>query len=96
MNEMHHTHGVASPGIRGMQPPYGPPHSSSSLHQFEPLISAATAAEMLNLHPVTLLRWAREGRVPHHRLGRRVVFRLSELDKWLSSGQPTEDGRAAA
>ena len=95
MNEMQHVRSVASSGTRGLQPPYAPPQSSSIVHKFEPLISAATAAEMLNLHPVTLLRWAREGRVPHHRLGRRVVFRLSELDKWLSSGQPTEDGRAA-
>jgi excisionase family DNA binding protein len=95
MNEMQHTHSVASPGTRGMQPPSAPPHSSSNLHRFEPLISAATTAEMLNLHPVTLLRWAREGRIPHHRLGRRVVFRVSELEKWLSSGQPTEVAHAA-
>ena len=63
---------------------------------FEPLISAVDAGQLLDLHPVTLLRWAREGRIPHRRLGRRVVFRISELDKWLSSAQPTEVVHAAA
>jgi excisionase family DNA binding protein len=62
---------------------------------FEPLISAVDAGQLLDLHPVTLLRWAREGRIPHRRLGRRVVFRVSELEKWLSSGQPTEVAHAA-
>jgi excisionase family DNA binding protein len=57
--------------------------------QFEPLISAVDAGQLLDIHPVTLLRWAREGRVPHRRLGRRVVFRVSELDRWLNSPQST-------
>lgn len=52
---------------------------------FEPLIDSAQAASLLQLHPVTLLRWARSGRVPHHRLGRKVVFRASELNSWLAS-----------
>jgi excisionase family DNA binding protein len=51
---------------------------------FEPLITAAEAGRLLGKHPVTLLRWAREGRVPAHRLGRNVAFRASELDAWLS------------
>jgi excisionase family DNA binding protein len=62
--------------------------SSQKPVPFEPLISAVDAGQLLDLHPVTLLRWAREGRIPHRRLGRRVVFRISELDKWLSSAQP--------
>ena len=27
-------------------------------------------------------RWAREGRVPHMRLGRRIKFRVSDLNSW--------------
>lgn len=49
---------------------------------FEPLISAAEAGQLLGVHPVTLLRWAREGKVPSRRLGRRVTFRASELNSW--------------
>jgi excisionase family DNA binding protein len=49
---------------------------------FEPLISAVEAGQLLGLHPVTLLRWAREGRIPHRHLGRKVKFRVSELNSW--------------
>jgi excisionase family DNA binding protein len=52
---------------------------------FEPLISAAEAAQLLGIHPVTVLRWAREGRVPHLRLGRKVKFRVSDLNSWSST-----------
>ena len=53
------------------------------------------AGQLLGIHPVTVLRWAREGRIPHHRLGRRVAFRTSELDQWLASGGPTVVTHAA-
>ena len=52
---------------------------------FEPLISPVEAAELLGIHPVTILRWAREGSVPHLRLGRKVKFRVSELNSWSST-----------
>jgi excisionase family DNA binding protein len=53
--------------------------------QFEPLISAVEAAGLLGIHPVTILRWAREGRIPHRRLGRKVKFRVSDLNSWPST-----------
>ena len=52
---------------------------------FEPLMTALEAGQLLGLHPVTLLRWAREGRIPHRRLGRKVKFRASELNAWYGS-----------
>jgi excisionase family DNA binding protein len=52
---------------------------------FEPLLDSAAAACLLDIHPVTLLRWAKSNRVPHHRLGRKVKFRASELNAWLGS-----------
>jgi len=63
--------------------------------QFEPLLTAAEAARLLNIHPVTLLRWAREGSVPHRRLGRKVVFRASELNSWWTNGHTSSAVRAA-
>jgi excisionase family DNA binding protein len=62
---------------------------------FEPLISAIQAGKLLGVHPVTLLRWAREGRVPHKRLGRKVTFRASELDSWYSSDYTVNAVRVA-
>jgi excisionase family DNA binding protein len=51
---------------------------------FESLLSASEAASLLGIHPNTLLLWARGGRVPSLRLGRRVKFRASSLNEWLS------------
>lgn len=62
---------------------------------FEPLITAEEASEPLNLHHVTVLRWAREGRLPHLRLGRKVMFRASELNAWCIEGYTKVAVRAA-
>ena len=51
---------------------------------FETLLSAFQAAQLLNLHQNTILLWARTGRIPCLRFGRRVAFRASALDKWLA------------
>lgn len=61
------------------------PLTSTSTTDLYP--TASEAAKVARLHPVALLRWAREGRVPHRRLSaRKVVFPLSQLNDWLSSG----------
>jgi excisionase family DNA binding protein len=58
-------------------------------------LTASEAAKIARLHPVTLLKWAREGRVPHRRLSaRKVVFPLSQLTAWLS-GYTDSVARAA-
>jgi excisionase family DNA binding protein len=62
---------------------------------FEALLSATQAASLLNLHPNTLLLWAREGKVPCLRLGRRVAFRASSLNQWLSEQYTNVAVRAA-
>lgn len=62
---------------------------------FQPLITAAEAAKLLNLHHVTVLRWAREGRLPHLRLGRKVMFRASALDAWCTESYTRPAVRAA-
>lgn len=58
------------------------PRERVSAATFEPLLSAEVAANLVDLHPVTLLRLAREGKVPHYRLGRKVRFRATELNDW--------------
>jgi excisionase family DNA binding protein len=59
------------------------------------LMTADEAARILRLHPVTVLRWAREGRISHTRLGRKVVFPLSKLNEWVASGYTDCAVRAA-
>ena len=67
-----------------------PTQGSNSL--FEPLLSANEAAALLNISTTTLLRAARRGEAPHMKLGRRIAFRLSELNRWLTTG--TYNGEA--
>ena len=50
----------------------------------EPLIDVEAAAKFLCLHPKTLMRMAREGRIPAFRIGRYWLFRASLLDAWLN------------
>lgn len=63
-------------------------------------LTAQELSKVVPLHPVTILRWAREGRIPSRRLSaRKVLFLPSEVSKWLSSGSSlyTEPaGRRAA
>jgi excisionase family DNA binding protein len=54
------------------------------------------AARIARVHPVTLLRWCREGRVPHRRLSaRKVLFSHKDLTAWLASDYTGPVSRAA-
>lgn len=47
-------------------------------------INIKQAAEALGISPRLLARLTKEGRVPHVRLGRRVVYSVTELDCFLT------------
>ena len=47
------------------------------------LIDAKAASQMLGVPPTWLLAQAREGRIPHHRLGHYVRFNPDDLKEWL-------------
>lgn len=57
---------------------------------FEPLIDSHEAAELLKIHPKTLQRMARMGRVPAKRIGDLWRFRASDLDRWVRGGVSSE------
>lgn len=70
-----------------------PSHDSDSTEIF---LTSKEAARIARLHPVTLLRWAREGKVPHRRLSaRKIVFPSAQLKAWLESGYTNSTVRAA-
>jgi len=48
--------------------------------EFEPVLEAREAADLLHIHVNTLRLWARQNKVPCHRLGRLLRFRRSELN----------------
>ena len=52
---------------------------------FEPLLDCQETARLLHLHPKTVERLAREGHLPAVKLGKRWLFRASEIDRWMSS-----------
>jgi excisionase family DNA binding protein len=41
-------------------------------------------ASMLGVSPHTLRAWTRERRIPFHRCGRRIVFALVDLERFLA------------
>jgi len=53
---------------------------------FEPLLDCHEAARLLHLHPKTVERLARARQIPAYKIGKRWLFRASELDGWLGSG----------
>ena len=61
--------------------------SPAATPYFEPLLTADEAAAHLRIHPKTLQKLAREGRVPCIRMGKYWRFRLSVLDLWLEQQQ---------
>ena len=60
--------------------------------EFPPVLTAAMAAELLQVHVEYLRRLVREGKLPSHRFpgGRELRFLRDELLEWLSElpGQP--------
>ena len=53
---------------------------------FEKVLTTEEAAALLQIHPKTLQRMARQGIVPAFRIGDLWRFRASSLDQWLRSG----------
>ncbi len=52
---------------------------------FEPLLDSKQAAQLIQVHPKTLQRLARAGKVPAVRIGDLWRFRASALDEWVRS-----------
>jgi excisionase family DNA binding protein len=53
---------------------------------FERVLNTEEAAALLQIHPKTLQRMARQGVVPAFRIGDLWRFRASSLDQWLRAG----------
>ena len=53
----------------------------------ENFISIEDAAKYLNIKPVTLRKWVKDGKVPAHQIGKQWKFKISELDAWINSGE---------
>ena len=57
----------------------------SETPKFERLIDSEEAAALLGIHEKTLVKLAREKKVPAVRLGRLWRFRASAIEAWIQS-----------
>jgi excisionase family DNA binding protein len=57
----------------------------AAAEDFEPLLSAEEATELLPIHPNTLRLWARQGKIRCYRVGRRRFFRASDINRYLDA-----------
>lgn len=71
---------------------------ATSPSDFPPVLTAAQAAELLQIHVEYLRKLVREGKVPCHRFpgGRELRFLRDELLEWLGAqpGPAGEDHRS--
>ncbi len=49
------------------------------------VFDAREAAAYLNVHYETVLRMSRRRELPHHRIGRKLLFRKDSLDRWIQN-----------
>jgi excisionase family DNA binding protein len=48
------------------------------------MVKAKDIAQLANVSLQTVLKWARENRIPHHRISARCLrFSLEEVNHWL-------------
>lgn len=67
------------------QPTLDSRYRKSDRVAFERVLNTEEAAALLQIHPKTLQRMARQGSVPAFRIGDLWRFRATELDLWLRS-----------
>jgi excisionase family DNA binding protein len=56
---------------------------------FEPVLDSEEAATLLKIHPKTLQKLARDGKIPGVRIGKLWAFRASTLNRWLEQKMTT-------
>ena len=65
----------------------------SDEHAFTRRLDAKAASGLLGVPYTWLLAQAREGRIPHHRLGHYVRFNPEDLREWLQETRSMPNGR---
>jgi excisionase family DNA binding protein len=55
------------------------------IRSFGRALSVAELADILNVAPLTLLRWVKAKRVPFFRLGRTIRFCPATISRWLQA-----------
>jgi excisionase family DNA binding protein len=56
------------------------------------LLTVEEIAEYLQVMPSTIYQWTHQRFIPHVKLGNRVRFRMSQVDRWIK--RRAKDGRS--
>ena len=51
------------------------------------IMTTKEVAEYLKLHPITVCKYAGEGKIPAIRIGRVFRFDKDVIDKWITAGE---------
>jgi len=65
--------------------------SPDSTSVFEPLFDSVEAAQLVRIHPKTVVRMARSGQINGIRFGKLWRFRLSDLQRYVDTHGGTTD-----
>lgn len=63
------------------------PHDAEPPALAEPLLTADDAAELLRVRRSTVYELARNRRLPHVRVGRRILFVRADLAAWIAANR---------
>lgn len=55
-------------------------------NKVEPWVCLEELAEYLGVNKDTIRNWIKKTDIPAHKIGRQWKFKLSEVDKWIKSG----------
>lgn len=59
------------------------------MEELEKVVSPRGAAELLDLQPVTILRWIKNGKLPAYRLANGYLrVRIADLQQFLTPARP--------
>ncbi len=56
--------------------------------------STEDVAEMFHIHPNTVRRHIKEGRLPAHRSGRKWIFTESDIEQYLKKAEPDNEKKS--
>ena len=51
----------------------------------ERLLTIDDIAEFLQVNPMTIYAWVRDGKIPAFKIGKVLRFKKSEIDEWLKN-----------
>jgi excisionase family DNA binding protein len=53
------------------------------MNQFNESLTVNEAAEMIRVNPMSIYNLVRQKKIPHFKIGRKILFRRLSLEAWL-------------